>query len=187
MAKTPPSGKPAPSKKKPPAKKKAGAPARARTPKARGRPSAYTDALALSICTGIAEGMSLRSICESESMPNVSTVIRWLASEEYADFCAQYARAREAQADKLAEEVLQIADDGRNDTYVDDEGRTHVDHDQIARSRLRVDARKWLASKLAPKRYGDKITQEHTGPNGGAILVRSEVRLVMPPARGDDE
>lgn len=85
-------------------------------------------------------------------------------------------RAREAQADLLAEQILQIADDGTNDTQTDDEGRVRVDQDVIARSRLRVDARKWLASKMAPKKYGDKI--EHTGADGGAIQHAVSVRFV---------
>lgn len=120
-------------------------------------------------------------------MPDVSTVIRWLADDERAEFCAQYARAREDRADLLAEEILQIADDGRNDTQVDEDGNVFVDHDVIARSRLRVDARKWLASKMAPKKYGDKLQTELTGANGGAIAVNSTVTFVRPPERAEDD
>jgi hypothetical protein len=108
-------------------------------------------------------------------MPDKSTVMRWLAQNEA--FRDQYARARESQADHLAEEILQIADDGSNDTYQTENGEA-VNHDVIARSRLRVDTRKWLASKLAPKKYGDKVTQEHTGEGGGAIPVKMTVEFV---------
>lgn len=83
------------------------------------------------------------------------------------EFSEQYARAREAQADKLAEEALQIADDGRSDTYVDAEGNERTDTEVIQRSKLRVDTRKWLASKMAPKKYGDKVAiggAEDLGP-----------------------
>lgn len=73
------------------------------------------------------------------------------------EFSEQYARAREAQADKLAEEALQIADDGRSDTCVDGDGNVKTDTEVIQRSKLRVDTRKWLASKMAPKKYGDKV------------------------------
>ena len=73
------------------------------------------------------------------------------------EFSEQYARAREAQADKLAEEALTIADDGRSDTYVDGDGNVKTDTEVIQRSKLRVDTRKWLASKMAPKKYGDKV------------------------------
>lgn len=169
-----------PKPKKPAAKKLA---RKAAPPKKPGRPTDYSEALVTAICVAIAEGMSLRKVCELETMPSISTVMRWLADERYGAFREQYVRAREAQADVMAEEILQIADDGRNDTQVDDEGRVIVDHDHIARSRLRVDARKWLASKMAPKKYGDKITAEHTGPNGSALQVNSTVTFVMPPVR----
>lgn len=68
-----------------------------------------------------------------------------------------YARARERQADKLVADMLQIADDGINDTYQDKDGNILTDNDVIARSRLRVDARKWLAGKMNAKKYGDKL------------------------------
>lgn len=134
-----------------------------------GRPSSYTEKLGADICARLADGESLRTICRDSKMPDKATVFRWLAQDEgeVKAFRDQYARAREAQADRLAEEILEIADDGRNDTYTDEEGRARTDQDVIARSRLRVDARKWLASKLAPKKYGERIVQELTGPNGG--------------------
>lgn len=68
-----------------------------------------------------------------------------------------YARAREARADKLAEDILTISDDGANDTMVDEHGKKVVNQDVIQRSRLRVDSRKWLASKMLPKKYGEKL------------------------------
>lgn len=121
-------------------------------------------------------------------MPGMTTVLRWLADEEKPEFRLQYAYAREAQADLLAEEILEIADDGSNDTYEDADGNQRTDQDVIARSRLRVDARKWLASKMAPKRYGDKIEATHTGPNGGPIQARIAVEFVRPrPVAEDDE
>lgn len=153
-----------------PAKSKAAATKAARKvspPRKIGRPSEYSQEIADAICSQIANGKSLRKICEAESMPDVSTVIRWLADDQRAEFRAQYARAREAQADLLAEQILEIADDGTNDTQVDDNGLARVDHDHIARSRLRVDSRKWLAAKLAPKKYGDKLAvggAEDLGP-----------------------
>ena len=80
----------------------------------------------------------------------------WLDGR-HPEFSQQYAHAREAQADKLAEEILLIADDGSNDTYTDGDGNCRTDAEAIQRSKLRVDARKWLASKMAPKKYGDKV------------------------------
>jgi hypothetical protein len=97
----------------------------------------------------------LRSICTKDDMPSKSTVFKWLS--EQPSFSDQYARAREVQADCLFDDILEIADDGRNDSYVDDEGRVRTDHDVIARSKLRVDARKWMAAKLRPRVYGEKL------------------------------
>ena len=120
----------------------------------------------------------------------------WLDGRQ-PEFTEQYARAREAQADKLAEEMLAISDeecttvraDKHGSRDDDGTGSTEVvfDATAVARNRLRVDTRKWLASKMAPKKYGDKVTQEHTGANGGAIQVASTVTFVRPPARDEGE
>lgn len=139
-----------------PAKKQAKAAKRAAAKKPTGRPSSFTQATADAICERLMEGESLRTVCLSDNMPKATTVFRWLADDRYAAFREQYARAREAQAERMAEEILQIADDGANDTYKTEDGEA-VNHDVVARSRLRVDARKWLASKLAPKKYGEKL------------------------------
>jgi hypothetical protein len=90
---------------------------------------------------------------------------------ERKEFSDQYARAREAQADSWADDIIQISDDGENDTYKDEDGHERTNQDVIARSRLRVDTRKWLMARMAPKKYGDKITQEHTGAEGGPLVV----------------
>ena len=119
------------------------------------RPSSFTQEYADSICEHIAGGRSLVSWCAEDDHPSYTSVMRWL--EANAVFRESYARARQDQADYLAEEIVQIADDGKNDTYMDDEGRSRTDQDVIARSRLRVDARKWYAAKLAPKKYGEKV------------------------------
>lgn len=136
--------------------------------KPKGRPSDYTQEMADKICEALADGHSLRRICEADDMPNKATVFRWLAARK--DFSDQYARARETQADSLFDDILSIADDGLNDTYTDDEGLTKTDFDVIARSRLRVDARKWMAGKLRPKVYGESLKVNGDGP-GGALTV----------------
>lgn len=191
---------PAPRKnttKKPatPAKKVAGkaAPARRKV----GAPSMYSEELAQEICRHIADCVSLRTIAAMEGMPDVATIMRWLADETKPEFREQYARAREAQADKMAEDILAIADEectmvraDKHGTKDDDgEGNTEVvfDATAVARNKLRVDARRWLASKMAPKKYGDKVQTELTGPGGGAIAVQSTVTFVMPPKHNEDD
>lgn len=103
-------------------------------------------------------------------MPSEALVRVW-ASDQTLPFFSQYAQAREIGYHVMADELLEIADDGINDRIVDEDGNERTDHDVIARSRLRVDTRKWLLSKALPKIYGDKIQNEHTGANGGPIAV----------------
>ena len=91
-------------------------------------------------------------------MPSKSTVFRWLKSDE--EFSDQYARAKAEMADSLFDDILAIADNRENDR--DEDGRADVDH--IQRQRLRIEARKWMAGKLKPKVYGDKI--DHTSSDG---------------------
>lgn len=126
----------------------------------------YTPELALQVCEHIASGFPLRAISALSGMPSISTMMLWLDGR-YPAFSEQYARAREAQADRLAEEILSIADEdcttvqaSKHGSRDDDgEGNTEVvfDSTAVARNKLRVDARKWLASKMAPKKYGDKL------------------------------
>jgi len=107
-------------------------------------------------------------------------------NERYIEFRDQYTCAREDLADKLADEILQIADDSRNDTYLDAMGNVKVNHGAIARSRLQIDARKWLVSKLAPKKYGDGVRHENSCANNERIKVKSTVTFVDPPNRDED-
>lgn len=132
------------------------------------RPSGYSDELVAVILERLAEGESLRAICRDENMPSQSMVFRWLADNQ--SFREQYARARESQADYWADEIIEISDDGANDTYKDADGHERTNQDVIARSRLRVDTRKWLMARMAPKKYGDKITQEVTGADGAPLV-----------------
>lgn len=129
-----------------------------------GRPTDYTPELADEICARVIESdYGLEQICQEDDMPCARSVFRWLA--KYPDFSQQYARAKEqqghVQADRATRDALQAEDP------------------QLGR--LRYDARKWQASKLAAKVYGDKITQEHTGPNGGPIETRDVSELASLP------
>lgn len=123
-----------------------------------GRPTIYTDELAESICNRMAEGESLRNICRDEDMPNASTVHRWCNSNEV--FCKQYERAQTARAETHADEIVALADsvDG-------------TDSLAMQKAKLQIDARKWTASKLRSKKYGDKIT--HAGDEENPIAVKS--------------
>lgn len=139
-----------------------------------GRPSDYTQATADEICSRIALGESLRSICRDDAMPHIATVQRWLSASN--EFREQYAHAREMQADSMFDEMLEIADDGSND-WMDsnrDGGDRLVDHEYISRSKLRVDTRKWMLARMSPKKYGDATSVKLSGDaqNPLALLVQ---------------
>ena len=158
-----------------------------------GRPTLYTEELALTICERLVEGESLRAICRDDEMPAISSVFKWLAANQA--FSDHYARAKEEQAEALADEIVAISDeecttvraDKHPATKADEDGNVEVvfDSTAVARNRLRIDARKWVAAKLKPKKYGDKVTQEISGPDGAPIAV-TRVELVAPSDHGQD-
>jgi hypothetical protein len=129
--------------------------------KKKGRPTVYSKKLGDEIAKQLSLGKSLRRICKEEDMPTMSTCLLWAVDLEHP-FSEQYDRGRELQAEYFADELQDIADDGSNDFMMTKFG-IKVDKEHIQRSRLRVDTRKWIASKLKPKRYGDKIQNEHSG------------------------
>lgn len=137
----------------------------------KGRPTVYTDKLGREICDRLADGESVRSICRDDHMPDEKQVRTWALNDQHP-FSPQYARAREIGYARLAEEIIEIADDSSDDWLPpensDDDPR--LNHEAVARSRLRVDTRKWLLSKMLPKMYGDKVTQEVTGKDGAPLV-----------------
>ncbi len=120
--------------------------------KGKGRPTDFTPELGDEICAMLADGMSLRSIVKLKNMPASSTVFKWL--REIDEFSEQYARAKEESADALADDIQEIS-----------EGVLKKRYDPQA-ARVAMDGKKWIASKLKPKKYGDKLDltgeQTHT-------------------------
>ena len=106
-------------------------------------------------------GKSLREICSVKGMPSEGTVRGWVIADEA--FGTQYTQAREAGMEALADEILQIADSQEGDVLVKEDGTAIVNHDAIQRAKLRVDTRKWIMSKIAPKKYGDRLDLNHSG------------------------
>ena len=128
-----------------------------------GRPAIYTPELAKAVCDRLEHGETLVAIVRDPLMPSRMTVYRWLQSDE--QFREEYARARDAQADHFAEEIVDIADAEPSLIFknVDGVDVASVDSTAVNLLRLRIDARKWYASKVAPKKYGDKIETTHRG------------------------
>lgn len=111
-------------------------------------------------------------------MPADSTVRLWVA-DDVEGFSAQYARARDTGLDTMADSMLDIADDGSNDWVESndpDNPGYRLNGENVQRSKLRVDARKWYLSKLAPKKYGDKTSMELTGADGGPLQITDTER-----------
>ena len=124
------------------------------------RPTDYSEKIASEICTRLTQGEPLVQMCKDEHLPHVSTIYRWLA--RHPDFCDTYARAREEQADTLADEIVQIADERPEvnpiiDSKTGELIRIELSSSYIAWQKNRIEARKWTAMKLKPKKYGDKL------------------------------
>ncbi len=126
------------------------------TATALGRPTSFTADCADAICARVMDGAILADICRDADMPDRRTVYRWFKAHD--DFRLMYAHAREARADMIADEVINIAD-------------TEPDPNK---ARVRIDARKWYAAKLNPKRYGDRTVI--AGDPDGAL---TETHLVV--------
>jgi hypothetical protein len=114
----------------------------------------YDEEIAMNICARISEGESLQDICAEEGLPSRRTFNRWVAAEH--SLWPAYARAREAQMDCWSDEIIEIADNATDDYILTDDGPVAVP-EMVQRSKLRIETRKWVMSKLASKRYGDKV------------------------------
>jgi len=154
-----------------------------------GAPAKY-DRAAVSeyVCSELKRGRSLESISKDPGMPHASTFLDWVEADPKG-IGQQYARAREVGYRLLADEILAISDkthewvtiqelDAEGVPMFDDKGEPRLkrvlmplNSDVIAHKRLQVDTRKWMLSKMLPKIYGDKVTNEHTGADGGPIAI----------------
>src|SRR5262249_20883147 len=136
-----------------------------------GQPTNYSDEWARQFCDLISQGKSMADICKQEGQPSRDSVYAWMRERE--DFSDMYARAREERADLLFERIAAIAEDATGNYVKKEDGTLVVDHENIQRSRLRVDTMKWMASKLAPRKYGDHV--EHDAKSNvsmPAILIQ---------------
>ena len=137
----------------------------------------YSDAIARKICEQLMMKKPLRQICEQNSMPSLATVIRWLADPRLTDFREMYYYARRVAAELYVDEIFEIADDGSNDWKArynkDGDLIDYVpDNEAIQRSRVRIDTRKWYASKMVPRIYGDKVDVQLDATGDLAELLR---------------
>lgn len=115
-----------------------------------GRPTDYCTEIADKICEGLENGLSLRKVCAQPYMPDKRVVLRWVAKHE--EFCHQYVRAREVGVEYRFDELEELA--------------ATATPESVSVVKLQIDTRKWALSKQMPKKYGDKIQQEHSSPDG---------------------
>lgn len=128
----------------------------------KGRPSEYSDKIFDTICSKLADGMSLKRICEADDMPSKVTFYSWINNSE--DLLNKYARAKDDSSDALAEDIQNIADD------------TLIGKYEPNAARVAIDAKKWIASKLKPKKYGDKIDMTTNGKDLPTPLLGGQSR-----------
>jgi hypothetical protein len=141
-----------------------------------GRPSTYSNELSDEILSRIACGESMRSITRCENMPCMATVFKWLREKD--EFSQQYIKAKLESADAWADDIVDIADNQAKEILII-QGAVVLDHDEkpvyvatntsINHARLRIDARRWAASKLKPKKYGEASIIEHTNESDGDV------------------
>lgn len=121
---------------------------------------AYSAEIADELCALLAEGKSIRQITELPGMPSRRAGQYWMS--RYPGFREKYECAMMLLAEFWAHEIIEIADDSSGDFIINERGERAIDHENINRARLKVDARRWLLSKILPKRYGDKVQADVT-------------------------
>lgn len=128
-----------------------------------GRPSRYRPRSAWEICDRLADGENLAKICRDEHMPDERTVRRWVLDNVDPDFTVAYNQARRIQAGRWADEIIDLSDESR---------RAAGDMALMQSYKLSVDSRKWLAARLLPDAYGDRVLVDRQ--------PRSEIHIFLP-------
>lgn len=139
-----------------------------------GRPTMYNQEIADYICELVASNpCGLQKLCKTHpEIPDLDTIYKW--RYKHKEFADQYAQAKLKQADLLAEQIIDISDNDGQDTIIDDQGNERINSEYVARSRLKVDTRKWLAGKLLPRAYGD--LQKAQSLESENIEMRNEIK-----------
>lgn len=135
-----------------------------------GRPPVYSQDTKDNICARIANGESLRAVCRDNGMPNQDTVHMWLNKDDA--FVEQYARACARREDSFFDDLIEIADS------------VTADAAEVAKARVQIDARKWVLSRMNPKKYGDRVQQEVSGSIGAEVTLIE--RVIVDPKKNEN-
>lgn len=135
--------------------------------------SLFTQEIFDRICERIAEGESLRAICKTKGYPAKRTFLRWVENDEALQ--KLYGKAQMDRIDHYAEQIVDIADEVRKGEkrVTKANGDVEVTEvDMVERAKVQIDARKWICARMAPKKYGDRVLNEHAGADGGPLVVK---------------
>lgn len=148
-----------------------------------GTKTIFTPELCSKICDFVIEGYTMRQIAAMDGMPTKASIFRAMSRNE--DFAAAYAEARDLQTMMWEDDLTDIADNSNND-WVEKEranGSTEIalNHEAMQRSKLRIETRKWLMACRKPQKYGTKVSQEISGPDGGPVSVSKVERVIVAP------
>jgi hypothetical protein len=145
-------------------------------PKKRGRPSKWSETTARRIIEGLSHGIPLTVICSPADMPGITTVWEW--QQKNPDFSEAIARARESGFDQIALDALRISDTPEDgETIVEKPDGIEIRRgDMLGHRKLRVETRLKLLAKWDPKRYGERMATEISGPDGGPIDMQTRER-----------
>lgn len=144
--------------------------------RSRGRPSVYTKELVKEICDSIASSSKgvMRLCAENPHWPNKDTIFTWIKNND--EFSDQYARAKRCQVESFIDDMIEIADDSSGDVTLNEHGGEVYNAERVARSRLRIDTRKWIACKLVPRVYGDSKLHEEQSSESTINKIASMVK-----------
>lgn len=137
------------------------------------------------IFSRMAVGLSIRTILgedrDKTKLPCKRVFIDWVNNDE--NLRNRYTYAREDREEHIFEEILAIADDGKNDYCMDKEGKVYMDHEHVQRSKLRIDARKWMLAKMRPNKYGDSAKVDL---NSGGKPINFNIGVGLPMDESDE-
>lgn len=140
-----------------------------------GRPSIFSRELAEKVLREIEDGTTFKQFDQRADLPRSATVLRWYFENWEGWFSAAYDNAQKTRLYKMAHETLDIADDSQGDMACDEYGNVKQNHEYVARSKLRIDTRKWLASKLLHNIFGEKL--EVVGKGDTAIVPTVNINV----------
>lgn len=141
--------------------------------------SGYTQEKGELFCELISMGLNVKQALRHPELPSTKTTI-YLWLHENPEFAELYRIAQRGRAEAMVEEMVEIADDASDDVKMGPNGPV-LNSSSVNRSRLRIDTRKWIASKWHSERFGDKVTNEHTGA-GGSSLGNTQIVVQLLPS-----